>query len=249
MNCRSAESLYSAFIEDELSQKERRGLEAHLLGCRRCSQAVRELRGTIALTRSLPAVAASDHFEEDVLARIRSGEALRPSLLEWLAGLMAPVRLRPVLAASAGICAVGVAAILFLRPPSPSPVPEPSAASGSDVSVASSATPAPPEASPSDASVSAEHAAAAPVRTAERPVPEPQRRLRRSDVQVIQSPLALEGSLAIGDSAGIQGRPLEPQYQDEYILDQFYIERTPVDRDPSMVPASGSPNDDVYITF
>jgi anti-sigma factor RsiW len=244
MNCRSAESLYSAFVEDELSQKERRDLETHLLGCRRCSQAVRELRGTIALTRSLPAAAVSEHFEEDVLARIRSGEALRPSLLDWLAGLLAPVRLRPVLAASAGICAVGVAAILFLRP---SPLP-PSVATATDVEVASPAAPAPPEAaSPSAGAL--EHGAAVPVRTAEAPAAGAPLRPRRSEVQVIQSPLALEGSLATGDSARFQGRPLEPQYQDEYILDQFYIERTPVDRDPSMVPASGNPNDDVYITF
>jgi hypothetical protein len=244
MNCRSAESLYSAFIEDELSQKERRDLEAHLLACRRCSVAVRDLRATIALTRSLPAAAVSEHFEEDVLARIRSGEALRPSLLEWLAGLLAPVRLRPVLAASAAICAVGVAAILFLRPPGPSS----SVATAPSVTAVAPSGPAAPQAAP-PAAEGIEHRAATSVRTAQAPAGDASQRLRRSEVQVIQSPLALEGSLATGDSARFQGRPLEPQYQDEYILDQFYIERTPADRDPSMVPASGNPNDDVYIIF
>jgi anti-sigma factor RsiW len=240
MNCRSAESLYSAFIEDELSQKERRDLEAHLLSCRRCSVAVRELRATIALTQSLPAAEVSAHFEEDVLSRVRSGEALRPSMLEWLAGLLAPIRLRPVLAASAGVCAISLAAFVLLRPQSPGPVPAPSPASVSAPS-APSTGPAPALTAVSTAEKSpAERVASAS--EARRPV-------RTSPPQLIQSPLALEGVLSSGDSTSAQGRPLEPQYQDEYILDQFYLERVPVSRDPSMVPASGNPNDDVYITF
>lgn len=247
MNCRSAESLYSAFVEDELSQKERRDLEAHLLGCRRCSLAVRELRATIALTQSLPAVEVSEHFEEDVLLRIRSGEALRPSIVEWLAGLLSPLRLRPVLAASAGVCAVSIAAFVLLSTP-PRPAPTTSATPVTASSVPSTEAPDLPKAAPPAATI-AERPARTPVRTAAAPAPEAQRRPRRSDVEVIRSPLALEGSLATGDSARVQGRPLEPQYQDEYILDQFYLERVPVNRDPSMVPASGNPSDDVYITF
>jgi anti-sigma factor RsiW len=247
MNCRSAESLYSAFIEDELSQKERRYLEAHLLGCRRCSLAVRELRATIALTQSLPAAEVSEHFEEDVLLRIRSGEALRPSIVEWLAGVASPIRLRPVFAASVGVCAASIAAFVLLST-SPRPAPTTSAVPGTASSAPSTEAPDASKAAPSAATV-AERLAPTPVRTAAAPVPDTQRRLRRSDVEVIQSPLALEGSLATGDSARVQGRPLEPQYLDEYILDQFYLERMPVSRDPSMVPASGNPNDDVYITF
>ena len=31
MNCRSAESLFSSYVEDEISQEERRNLESHLM--------------------------------------------------------------------------------------------------------------------------------------------------------------------------------------------------------------------------
>jgi anti-sigma factor RsiW len=251
MNCRSAESLYSAFIEDEISQKERRSLESHLLGCRRCSTAVRELRATIALTRSLPATDVSVHFEEDVLLRIRSGEALRPTMLEWLASLAPPVRLRPVLAASAGLCAVSLAAFVVFHPfTTGAPAPNPAAPSG--VASNLSPTPAGEPASQTEAAAPVERftpAAGAAVASSSGPAVDAQRPVRRSPPELIQSPLALEGSLSAGDSARTLGRPLAPQYQDEYILDQFYLEGVPTSRDPSVVPASGSPNDDVYITF
>lgn len=241
MNCRSAESLYSALIEDELSQKERRELESHLLGCRRCSTAVRELRATIALTQSLPAVEASARFEDDVLARIRSGEALRPSMLEWLSGLLPPLRLRPVLAAGAGVCALALA-VMYVHPWS---TPTPPAKQETIATVPAPQPASPATQAPAAVATSQERVASAPVhRTA------PPARLKRSDIQVIQSPLALEGTLSTGDSSRAAGRPLSPQYQDEYILDRFYLERAPTSGDPSMVPTSGNPNDgDVYIEF
>jgi anti-sigma factor RsiW len=240
MNCRSAESLYSALIEDELSQKERRELESHLLGCRRCSSAVRELRATIALTQSLPAVETSARFEDDVLTRIRSGEALRPSMLEWLSGLLPPLRLRPVLAAGAGACALALAFAMFHSGSTPTgPAKDQTIANVAPPRTTSPTAPAPAAVTPS------QELAAAPVHRTETPG-----RLKRSDVQVIQSPLALEGVPLPGDSSRAAGRPLSPQYQDEYILDQFYLERAPTSGDPSMVPASGNPNDgDVYIEF
>ena len=112
MNCRSAEPLLSAFLEDDLSQKERRSLEAHILACRRCSLSVRELRATLELMQNVPYVETSPHFEEDLLARIRSGEAMRPTVVEWLKGLMEPARLRPLFLAGAGACAVWIGVML-----------------------------------------------------------------------------------------------------------------------------------------
>jgi anti-sigma factor RsiW len=95
MNCRSAESLFSAFVEDELNQKERRFLESHLLSCRRCTASMRELKASMDLCGALPMVDTSPHFEDDVMTMIRSGEALRPSLIEWLRGLVTIDRIRP----------------------------------------------------------------------------------------------------------------------------------------------------------
>ena len=51
MNCRSAESLFSAFLDDELNQNERRFLESHLLSCRRCTASMRELKASLDLDR------------------------------------------------------------------------------------------------------------------------------------------------------------------------------------------------------
>jgi len=254
MNCRSAETLYSAFIEDELSQKERRDLEAHLLGCRHCSAAVRELRATIALTQSLPAAEASAHFEEDILSRIRSGEALRPSMLDWLAGLFAPVRLRPALVASAGVCAVSIAAFVLLRAPAPAPetAPGPAPTVAMTGPPADGAAGSPPSVSPAPGDAAGRESrtvTGSPTPTASVRTTESAGTVRRYEPELIQSPLALENARSIGDSLDASGRPLEPQYQDEYILDQFYLERVPVSRDPSVVPASGNPSDDVYIVF
>jgi hypothetical protein len=38
-------------------------------------------------------------------------------------------------------------------------------------------------------------------------------------------------------------------YQDEYILDQFYLNRTNGSDRTSIVPVTGRPSDDVYIVF
>src|SRR5258707_4504107 len=110
MNCRSAEPLFSSYIEDEISQEERRNLEAHFMGCRRCSVALRDLRATMTLVqREVPLVSSSAHFEEDVYAKIRSGEWLRPSASELVREHLLPIRLRPAVMAGLGVFAGAVA--------------------------------------------------------------------------------------------------------------------------------------------
>ena len=251
MNCRSAESLFSAFVEDELSQEERRALEAHLLGCRRCSVSVRELRETMSLVASLPAVETTPHFEEDVLARVRSGDALRPSALEWLSGLLAPLRLRPLVAASAGVAAVAIASVVILRAPTPPDqpprTPSVAAAPGSTLPVdAPVAAPVTEPAAP--ARSGAVTVAARPEVTADRPVAASRagRRLTPSEIANLMTP-DYQGLDA--DSGRALGRPLETRYQDEYILDQFLLDRASGRRDPSVVPVGGATGDDVYIEF
>ena len=257
MNCRSAESLYSAFIEDELSQEEQRSLEAHLMGCRRCSLAVKELRETLVLMGALPTVETSPHFEEEIFDRIRSGEALRPTLIEWLSDFWTAARLRPVFLGGAAVCALWIAVIVarpstFLpsggagpnrvavAPSSNSPDGSPSssgdiaAAPGTETANAVSAPPAPvfgPRAAfassaPAGASRSANRGSTA-----------------GDDFQWVDSqvPVAAAGS----DSAL---RDPGARFQDEYIIDQFYLDRGGRDAAP-IVPVSGNSTDDVYITF
>lgn len=254
MNCRSAESLFSALIEDELSQKERRFLEAHLLACRKCSVGLKETRAAMELFQSLPSEETSPHFEEDVMARIRSGEGLRPSLVEWARGLLAPAWLRPAAVAGAGACAVWIAALVSgpilervngtstvasVSTPAPS-TPEAPAPVAPDVPAVSMARDSQPvsETGTELASDAAPRTRSLPPATADRRAEQP------SDLAAASSETPVQG-LTSGEiptsGAG---------YVDEYITDQFYLERgNGGSGTPSVTPVSGRPSDDVYIIF
>jgi len=249
MNCRSAESLYSAFIEDELSQEEQRSLEAHLMGCRRCSVAVKELRETLALMSALPSFETSPHFEEEVFDRIRSGEALRPTLIEWIGDFWTAERLRPVFLGGAAVCALWIA-VIVARPgtffPSggvdlnreaaaPSSVSPGTGDAGSLASTSDGAEVPAPVFGPRMALASSAPVAAA--RSAKRGS------AAGGDVQWVDSqvPVAAGSDSALRDPGA--------RFQDEYILDQFYLDRGTGRDAPSIVPVSGNSTDDVYITF
>ena len=236
MNCRSAESLFSAFLEDELNQKERRFLESHLLSCRSCTASMRELKASMDLCGALPIVETSPHFEEDLMARIRSGEAMRPSIVEWLRGLVTIEHARPFALAGAGASAVLVVfTALRMFGPAPNPViadhakpsvvqeaaPTPVAPQATEVADNTAPTPRvsapPPAAVASDASgyAWADHSVRASSSLPDTMVPNPGAR-----------------------------------YQDEYITDQFFLERgLDGGSSPTVTPVSGRPSDDVYITF
>jgi anti-sigma factor RsiW len=234
MNCRSAESLFSAFLEDELNQKERRFLESHLMSCRRCSASMRDFKTSIELCGVLPAVDTSPHFEDDLMARIRSGEGLRPSVIEWLRGLVTIEQVRPFALAGAGASAVLVA-FFVMHPMSdhdaskiaarPAPVSQaaPSTtASNGDATIASS--PAPEPVAPAATSGSA--ASSPGYAWADRSV--------RASSSIPDTTVPNPGS----------------RYEDEYITDQFFLERgLDGGSNPTVTPVSGRPSDDVYITF
>jgi len=230
MNCRSAEPLFSSYIEDEISQEERRNLEAHFMGCRRCSVALRDLRATMALVqREVPLVSTSAHFEEDVYAKIRSGEGLRPSAWELVRELLLPIRLRPVVMAGVGVSAVAVALTFspvgqnLLRPAAPTRTASKAPSPQADVATQP----------------------AAPV-VAERNAPDrtPAPRVRQSSV------VASAGSTAPAARDSIVDGPAPLQrYNDEIINDQFYLDRGAPGQDPNVQPVNTSQDDGVYIIF
>jgi len=236
MNCRSVETLFSSYVEDEISQEERRHLEAHLMGCRRCSVALREVRATMSiLSRGLPVVEPSAHFDEDVFARIRSGEGLRPGVREMILELLSPLRLRPLYVAGAGVAAAVVA--LALSPVGQGfmhPVPALPVASRTQAPAAGIATGPPAGAASSEAS--------APV-LADRNAPAPSSG-RASSVVASASQPGTAGRDSIVD-----GRVPTQRYTDEIINDQFYLERGGQGQDPSIVPVNETQDDGVYIVF
>jgi anti-sigma factor RsiW len=258
MNCRSAESLFSAFLDDELNQKERRGLEAHLLSCKRCSMSVRELRASLQLLDALPHVETSPHFEDDVMARIRSGEAMRPSMVEWLRRRFEPAALRPLFLAGAGACAVWIAVTIAQNPdaydffrggsnavanraqPAPAAVPS----TGPGVASTDAASGGAPAAASSDVVA---HAGSPSGTTARSSAPG----ASRSPAAGPAADVASLNRGLVSDEPSNDAAVPNPgsRYVDEYITDQFYLERQVDGADPGITPVSGRVSDDGYITF
>ena len=240
MNCRSAESLFSSYIEDEISQEERRNVESHLMGCRRCSLAMREVRATMTMLARIPEVEVqpSAHFEEDVYARIRSGEGLRPTAVEWIRELLVPARLRPAFMAVAGVCAVAIAAIVS---PFGQGLLHPTAVTSIAARPEATATGLPREAAPGSGIT---NPSTTLVQTAPAGVPGPAPRERRSSVIASasqQNPVA-------GDSI-VDGRIDRPHYDDQIINDTFYLERGSQGQNPAVVPVNETQGDGVYVIF
>jgi anti-sigma factor RsiW len=254
MNCRSAEPLLSAFIEDDLSQNERRSLESHILACRRCALSVRELRATLELVQNVPYMETSPHFEEDLLARIRSGEGLRPTVVEWLRGLLEPARLRPLFLAGAGACAVWIGVMVlspngFLQRPNLADATAPSSPGSVQTPDQTIVTSPPLSQEPSKvevASLAAPSAGREPAPAARQAGSKasPTRGLNASGEVLDESdwPTAPTQDLAVPNPGS--------RYDDQYITDQFFLERDPGgSNNPTITPVSDRPSDDVYITF
>jgi len=234
MNCRSAESLFSAFVEDELNQKERRFLESHLLSCRRCTASMRELKASMDLCGALPTVDTSPHFEDDLMAMIRSGEAMRPSIIDWLRGLVTIERIRPFALAGAGASAVLIASFAINHPLFTTFA---SHTTKAPVTQAAVPAPAPTPSGTEVASITPPETAPAP--SAKAPV--------KSDAGYAWADHSVRTSSSIPDTTVPNPGS---RYDDEYITDQFFLERgTDGGNNPTITPVSSSASDDVYITF
>ena len=250
MNCRSAANLFSAFLDDELNAAERRDFESHLLGCRRCSQTLRELKGAMALVLDASVASTAEtspHFEDDVMSRIRSGEAMRPSVVEWLHGLLAPISFRPLLAGAAGVCAVVAAVVLFQG----QQTKETPRFASRDASVGTvTAPPSDPSASSAtrtssgpgqaDATPNTTLASASPTLPKATPTRGGNGIVEIAD-RVVPSRNA-KGAATDADS----------QFVDEYVQDHFFLQRGSTASDPqqsTIVPVTDKASDDVYIEF
>ena len=259
MNCRSTESLFSAFLDDALSQSERPSFEAHLLGCRRCSLSLREMKSTLALLDGVakaPAPELAPHFEEDLMARIRSGEAMRPTMVEWLQGWFALDRLRPAL--TTGAAAAAVIVVLFVvqqRNPDGSPVDDGLTAATSDAPIAETiATNDAPVEPAIETVASAPDAADTPA------PPAPRRSVPALETTPVPLGDQANGIIQVVDRVTPESSPeLDSAlpnpgalFADEYVTDRFYLQRAGSfigPRQATSVPVSDRGSDDVYIEF
>ncbi|HEY3215926.1 MAG TPA: anti-sigma factor [Candidatus Eisenbacteria bacterium] len=71
MNCCQSRGLFGAYWDDELTQAEREGLEAHFAGCPSCRGEYDELARTLELVGSLPRVEVAPGLDERALAKAR----------------------------------------------------------------------------------------------------------------------------------------------------------------------------------
>ena len=106
MNHSQARACLADYLEGDLVLDRRARVDAHLDGCDECSRELAELRSTVALLRGLPDTEAPAHLSDDIMRRVRSGEA-RPSLIArigaWAEDLLWPGLAVPVAAAVAAL--------------------------------------------------------------------------------------------------------------------------------------------------
>jgi anti-sigma factor RsiW len=108
-----AQRLLSAYLERDLGDAERAGVEAHAAACGVCRADLEGLRRAVALLRRLPTPEPPPYLASRVLARIRDGEARPAGWRRWLANLAAPMVAAPLAALAAA------AAVVYLAEPRP----------------------------------------------------------------------------------------------------------------------------------
>ncbi|MGD8394373.1 MAG: anti-sigma factor [Candidatus Eiseniibacteriota bacterium] len=83
MSCRATRSNFSAYIESELSEADRRRVREHLEICADCARELEALKKTMTLLRWIPPVEASDGFATEVMVRVRAERMARPRVSVW----------------------------------------------------------------------------------------------------------------------------------------------------------------------
>jgi len=75
MNCNQARKLFAAFWDDETTQAEREGLEAHFASCPTCRTEYETYARTLELVGSLPRIEPAADLHDRVLQRVRRTES------------------------------------------------------------------------------------------------------------------------------------------------------------------------------
>lgn len=83
MNCAKARTQFSAYVEQELSESDRRAVSTHLGRCDECSRDLFAMQKAVNLLRWVPKVDARPGFEDRLSERLHA-PAAKPSPWTWL---------------------------------------------------------------------------------------------------------------------------------------------------------------------
>lgn len=113
MRCKAAEPRLSEYIDNRLSARETLEVERHLAECHSCTRALNELRRTVTLVSSAPALSVSEDFMAGLQSRLQGLEPA-PAPRAWMQNLASLFRPRalPVWGAAAGVAALGFMLLL-----------------------------------------------------------------------------------------------------------------------------------------
>ncbi len=83
MNCRQVRTSFSAYIEQELSEMERRDVSAHLARCTRCTSELFAMQKAMSLVRWVPRYEGSPGFEKRLIERLAAEETAPAPPERW----------------------------------------------------------------------------------------------------------------------------------------------------------------------
>ena len=109
MSCRNVVSRLNAYLDGELSGRDRERVEQHLGECGRCREALARLRAVAHALARLPEPPVPQGFAERVVARARLRARLQPVVVElWRSFPLA----RRIAAAAALVLGIGLGALM-----------------------------------------------------------------------------------------------------------------------------------------
>ena len=112
MNCKSAASMMSAYLDRELVAEERDSIRAHLADCERCRAEERDLRALKGLLLGVRAPEPATGFEQRLISRLRT-EATRPVRSAFVFPKVRPLALAPY----GGLVVAAALALFVVRGP------------------------------------------------------------------------------------------------------------------------------------
>lgn len=75
MNCRKCERYFSAYMDNQIDDKQRGQFERHLESCSRCAEEFARFKRVVTLTVETPMIQPSPHFERSLKAKLANNES------------------------------------------------------------------------------------------------------------------------------------------------------------------------------